>query len=381
MGLALSTQDQSLVATATRALVSPLIAPSFEGWLAEVNHTLKELFGADKASFMFPLPGGRIGTASDEFQSSQMQYYMREKQPEIERRWGVRRRALELGAFTRGTLYAGRLPELYRSDYYNEYLVSHRAYDVLGLSTALDSPERVVNLYLHHERPTGRRFGRRGLAIARMLLPAFKAGVHASHTLFQHRHRLVQLADLMSVGVALADGTGRIVHRNPSLVSLLSPADAAPLNRELASVATECAGVVTGFRGRSAHPISPFFPAGRLRRKLALKGATFTLTASALAREPSAYAASVAVVVERAEHVVFPEGLLRARYDLTPREIEVARFLADGASNAAIANALGISPATARHHTEAVLAKLGVSSRARIPRLLATLGDAPLTAR
>ena len=50
--------------------------------------------------------------------------------------------------------------------------------------------------------------------------------------------------------------------------------------------------------------------------------------------------------------------------DLTPREREVLRPLASGASNRAIATKLGISPATARNHVHHVLAKLRVQSRA-----------------
>jgi DNA-binding CsgD family transcriptional regulator len=55
---------------------------------------------------------------------------------------------------------------------------------------------------------------------------------------------------------------------------------------------------------------------------------------------------------------------LRARFGLTGRELEVAALLSDGRSNAAIAAALSISPHTARHHTQRVLGKLGVHSRA-----------------
>ncbi len=48
---------------------------------------------------------------------------------------------------------------------------------------------------------------------------------------------------------------------------------------------------------------------------------------------------------------------------LTEREREVLRVLTSGASNRAIAKKLSISPATARHHVENVLTKLGVRSR------------------
>jgi DNA-binding CsgD family transcriptional regulator len=54
---------------------------------------------------------------------------------------------------------------------------------------------------------------------------------------------------------------------------------------------------------------------------------------------------------------------LQTDYGLTAREVEVAILLASGSSNAAISKALGISPHTARHHTQHVLAKLGVHTR------------------
>ena len=54
---------------------------------------------------------------------------------------------------------------------------------------------------------------------------------------------------------------------------------------------------------------------------------------------------------------------LQVEYGMTPREIEVALLLAEGCSNSTVASRLGISPHTARHHTQRVLGKLGVRSR------------------
>jgi len=61
---------------------------------------------------------------------------------------------------------------------------------------------------------------------------------------------------------------------------------------------------------------------------------------------------------------------LEEAYGMTPREAEVASLLAEGLSNNVLARRLGISPHTARHHTQRVLGKLGVHSRAEAGAIL-----------
>ena len=64
------------------------------------------------------------------------------------------------------------------------------------------------------------------------------------------------------------------------------------------------------------------------------------------------------------------DDALRTRFELTDRQIEVARQLARGASNAEVAEALGISTFTARNHTEQVMLKMGASTRSRVGAIL-----------
>jgi DNA-binding NarL/FixJ family response regulator len=64
------------------------------------------------------------------------------------------------------------------------------------------------------------------------------------------------------------------------------------------------------------------------------------------------------------------DDVLQERYGLTERQVEVARLLAQGMSNAEIAESLGLSTYTARNHTEQVLFKLGASTRARVGAIL-----------
>ena len=61
---------------------------------------------------------------------------------------------------------------------------------------------------------------------------------------------------------------------------------------------------------------------------------------------------------------------LRERHRLTPREIEVARLVAQGLSNEEVAERLRVSFFTARNHVERVLPKLGAANRACVGGVL-----------
>lgn len=87
--------------------------------------------------------------------------------------------------------------------------------------------------------------------------------------------------------------------------------------------------------------------------------------------------ARIAAHLRRASAAPEPRGAggltddaLRDRFGLTERQIEVARLLAQGHSNAEIGEALGITTLTARNHTDQIMLKLGASTRARVGAIL-----------
>jgi DNA-binding NarL/FixJ family response regulator len=59
---------------------------------------------------------------------------------------------------------------------------------------------------------------------------------------------------------------------------------------------------------------------------------------------------------------------------LTPREVEVLRLIAAGATNPQIAKSLYISSKTASHHVSRILSKLGVTSRVEAAGIAHRLG-------
>ncbi len=86
---------------------------------------------------------------------------------------------------------------------------------------------------------------------------------------------------------------------------------------------------------------------------------------------------SPTTAVESAPHtgalpdvIGYTDEELVTRFGLTLRQAKVTRLLGEGFTNAEIATKLEMSYYTARNHTEQVLAKLGVSSRAAVGALL-----------
>ena len=83
----------------------------------------------------------------------------------------------------------------------------------------------------------------------------------------------------------------------------------------------------------------------------------------------------VLVFVELLPGELPTEQELRVRFGFTRKEASVAILIAEGLSNEDVAGELSISPHTARHHTERVLAKLSLRSRSRVKAAL--MGGTP----
>jgi DNA-binding CsgD family transcriptional regulator len=100
-----------------------------------------------------------------------------------------------------------------------------------------------------------------------------------------------------------------------------------------------------------------------LVRRLGERTPELRLVDAVTASDGASGAVAVLVVVERAARGLPSGERLSRRFGLSPREAQVALLLAERRSNSEIAGALGISPHTAKRHTERVLGKLGVSTR------------------
>jgi DNA-binding CsgD family transcriptional regulator len=74
------------------------------------------------------------------------------------------------------------------------------------------------------------------------------------------------------------------------------------------------------------------------------------------------------------------EDTIETRPDLTDRQRQVVELIARGCSNDEVGRNLGISPRTAKAHSDALRLKLGVPRRRQIPAAFRALtGEDPLS--
>jgi DNA-binding CsgD family transcriptional regulator len=175
------------------------------------------------------------------------------------------------------------------------------------------------------------------------------------------RASLRDLADALGFPIVIADLEGQVLHETPALDALLVAESSAALLR------TGIADLLTA-RAREAR--SPGRADGE--RPILVPSCcpirtehSRYLLRSCIHRAGGAPAVLL-VYVERVAPPLRSEADLCETFSLTPTEARVALLLAQGKSNAEIAQALSISPHTARRHTERVLYKLAVRSRAEV---------------
>lgn len=165
---------------------------------------------------------------------------------------------------------------------------------------------------------------------------------------------LLRAFDDLHDAVGIYDDVGGLVWANRSFQSLSGASPGSP--GDLHSAIAEAIGRAR----RGAHSAGPH------TRPEPLTSAGYQLRATRLDGFPLAAGALSVVVIQSAPRTAPSDDHLRLRHGLSQQEMRVARLLATGASNGEISRALCISPHTARHHTERVLAKLEVRSRAAV---------------
>ena len=166
------------------------------------------------------------------------------------------------------------------------------------------------------------------------------------------------------------EALARARHEPPDLVLLdlgLPDRDGYHVLRELRARGADCPVLILSARSLESDKVEGFRlgaddyvtkPFGALE----LLARISAILRRARAAQPAAAPANAVRVLDDDE--------LRERYGLTERQLNVARLMAEGCTNAEMASRLGVSFFTARNHAEQVMGKLGVTNRASVAPLL-----------
>ena len=368
MKLALNSEEQRDFAEVVRTLLTPPDPDEMEAWQIAVLTGAQRLFRADKASMHLPLEGitpyASLGVPPREANK-----FFRIFKP-LDQSWRLLERKLELGAFCRAQLFHRHLRALYRTEYYNEYIVPNRLYDAVEMVTPLgpvSGDESLANLWLHHDRPSGPRFGERGLAMLRLLHPSFIAGVEACRRRAAEPAGLAGILDTLDEGMLVADRNGKVLHANRALLRVTADD---PEGQQVLDAMHHFAARLCTISVCSSNAVE-VIAGGEMLQQVRTARGTYRIRGDLLSE--AVFGAKAAVLV-RLEFSANTKTLslsdLVERYRLTLAQARVAALIADGKSDKAIARHLGISPNTARHHAEQVRLKLGVSSRTEVAHRL-----------
>jgi DNA-binding CsgD family transcriptional regulator len=365
MTLTLTSHDQARIRRAQDALLSPLDYETVDAWRADVNDRIKRVVGADKAVFMLPATDSPRAY-SEEFDLSKLTEYPEQLRP-LDLQYSIWENVVRLGVANRA-MFWGKLPDdYYQSAYYNEYVVPMRGFHGVSMGVALDradgshgdvfNEETVSKIVVHHDTPTRTPFGERGIGMLRLLYPAFLAGVRTLQHMQSRRSLLFESCDASDTAILVIDRTGGRLHQTPTLTTLL---EADP---ESESIKQAMERVAHGFKFMS-HGSDALVESPAVISKTPVN--TYRIYGIRPTPDLVQVGAAALILIKPARTPVASADELQERFQLTRRQAEVAQLLAQRKTNPEIAHALCISPHTARHHTEAVLSKLGISSRREV---------------
>lgn len=346
-----------------RVLLSPHDYAGIDAWRAAVNTEVAAATGGDAAMFQLIMPGVEPHY-SEELCMERLKEYP-EFMPSLDIQRGIFRRAISLGAGNRYALWLEHLEWLYASDYFNGLISELKAFDTLFAAVpSTDAPYPAMLHVYHERRQGGERFDASHVRMMQLVRPALEAGVRAAERTLANRASFIASLETRRDGALVFDSRGKLLYQSPSFGSIV------PL-------ATDATTVHDAGRQMAAGLLSEEerlrFDPDTARQAVAVGPDIVLLTAVIMAPGVFDVGPVALVTVHTNEASVADSGALRDRFDLTPRQAEVARLLARRLTNDEIAQRLQVSPNTARHHTEAVMGKMEVSDRREVGvRLQAT---------
>lgn len=343
----LTSRDVAQLRRTMNVLLAPGCYQDEHEWRIAANNELRPLLQADWMSFMLPLDYSNRFLADYE----SIAHYPQVAEPH-DIRLGLWRKQVRMGVWSRAALWGKALQGMYKSTYYNEFVIPVRGFDTLGLTVDIDGKFNLGGLMFFHERVAGRKFGTRGLMLSSLLFPVFRAGVRAWHAIQQQRENSKQLVDCLAQPALLVNQGGKLLHANSAFDELRrGDAQSALLLAAALRFGRDTAVLIT-----SVAPKSEFSTATQ----------AYTFSASFLGHPHELSERYLLVLVTRRAPAKPTAQQLLFAYGLTEKEAAVALMVFDRLNTEEIAANLSVTTHTVRRHLEKVMQKTGTHSRAEI---------------
>jgi DNA-binding CsgD family transcriptional regulator len=348
---------------AVNVLLSPLDHES-HAWRQEVTNTLRSFMEADRALLIL-WQGGAPSFYSDALPREIVDEYLNHF---AALDYGMARRdALGLTLWSRSLLWDRQA--LLRSAYFHEFALRHDIQDSVGLSLDVEgtsSHARLALLYggapLPEERAETmlRRLG--------LIVPMLRTGLGIHLRYERWLGRVPTMLDRIGERLILYSLRGHELHRN---VTMRRTLDQDPDRERILETAGAVAHAVSAHaRGEVKEPAGTNATPASSRQEIRTTTGRYRLRGCVVGPDTVDSESAVLVSVDRLTIEPPSPEVLRDRFGLTVREVQVACLLVQRLTNEEIAATLGISSHTARHHTESVLLKVGVNSRRALQRAL-----------
>jgi DNA-binding CsgD family transcriptional regulator len=355
-----STDIEGLQRVAGIAL-SPFDFETTAEWGDTLLRHVADLLGADQSlTSITDAPGTAVigrGAFVDEAMQQYVAYYHALdtglQSNRVERR---------LEVYDQSALYGGDPESDTFREFDNDWLRPNSLRDALGIGISIPNAPLPAAIHLYHDSDARQPFGRRGVGMLQLLLPAFKAGVRSQLAVDARRSQLCAALDDIDRGFIIVSARGSIIHVSSACGRLLASDRE---HKKVRDMAVHAAGeLVRRSRPRRSTPERD--ANASLIREVRTSAAWYRLSPALLGSEVVTRDACAIVAIETVGASPMTNDALRGKFRLTMREIEVARLIAAGKTNREVADALSIRPNTAWRHTERVLAKLGVHTRSAV---------------
>lgn len=352
----LSKTDQRLLQAASDVMLRPFEFAHLTDYLKASAAMLNPILGSYASVSGVLDSSGAVHVVSDDYPSAAIEAFKRWKLADA----GTERahqRSAEVVSMR--TIVGMEWDGLEQDSMVNEWYYPHGVADVIATFIRWPEDGAFASVEWHHRRFGTARMGADGEAILNLLTPSLRAGARLLYTAGEHRLRLARNLDALGVTLCICAHDGAVVHIAAALQSLIGgDPDRDRIMTRVSWVAREVARSTareTPWRADQppvAHEV------------VHTSVASYRLSAARAAHAMQFGATDILVIVGRLTSSPLRALDIAERYSMTRRESEVAERLGQGLRNAEIAEALQLSPHTVRRHTERVLAKLGVRSRA-----------------